>query len=346
MSTISKKHFYAAQGVTSLAVSIAVGDCVIVLTSTQNSSYVSGLADNGSSGGNAYTLYNQNSNCGYSSLYYCAYATKAATSISFNSTSSPVIAVIIYSNSTGVPIKIGALANSGNSGSGGSTISAGAISSTSPNSVLVTMLSWWNASAGVSISAGAGCTLEGTVQPSVVSGVLVGMGAIDQACATVASYTNSANTSGGNASYQGTWTLELIPLTINNYLGKTVPQICLPLKLWDIPSYAGSGGGGSPVTPVPIGVQLKGGTTGLAYSETITAQGGSGGYTYTLLSGALPTGLSLAGSTGIISGTPTVAGSFSFTIKVTDSALNTGTQSFTIVISAPAGAGGSFPFLS
>ena len=67
----------------------------------------------------------------------------------------------------------------------------------------------------------------------------------------------------------------------------------------------------------------------MAYSVTLTASGGSGGYTFTT-TGAnnLSTfGLSLAGNgSGLISGTPTGNGTASFTAKVTDSLGNTATQ--------------------
>ncbi len=53
------------------------------------------------------------------------------------------------------------------------------------------------------------------------------------------------------------------------------------------------------------------------YSTTITAVGGSGSYTYAV-SGNLPAGLTLDGSTGTISGTPTTMGNASFTITATD----------------------------
>lgn len=56
--------------------------------------------------------------------------------------------------------------------------------------------------------------------------------------------------------------------------------------------------------PVPVAVALQGGVTGAAYSETIDVQGGSGPYTFAVSSGALPSGLSLNTSTGVISGTP------------------------------------------
>jgi hypothetical protein len=84
-----------------------------------------------------------------------------------------------------------------------------------------------------------------------------------------------------------------------------------------------------------VGVVLGGGTVGSVYSETITVQGGTGsGFVYALQSGALPKGTSLNTSTGVISGTTSVAATYSFTIKVTDSLGNVGTQDFSITVSA------------
>ncbi|MDQ6860347.1 MAG: putative Ig domain-containing protein [Verrucomicrobiota bacterium] len=84
---------------------------------------------------------------------------------------------------------------------------------------------------------------------------------------------------------------------------------------------------------------LPGGTVGTSYSQTVSASGGSGTYTYSVSSGSLPPGLTLNTSTGQISGTPTTTtGSpFSFTIKATDSSTScTGSQSYTVTISCPA----------
>ena len=55
---------------------------------------------------------------------------------------------------------------------------------------------------------------------------------------------------------------------------------------------------------------------GVAYSETLTATGGSGGYTWALTAGSLPTGLSLNTATGEISGTATVFETQGFTVGV------------------------------
>lgn len=133
-----------------------------------------------------------------------------------------------------------------------------------------------------------------------------------------------------------------------NYVGIVPPKMCWAGVYKLVPELSGGGGGGSPVTPVPVAVVLYGGVTGTAYSETISAQGGSGsGYVYALLSGSLPTSTSLNTSTGLISGTPTVAGTYTFTIQVTDSLGNTGTQNFSITIASPsAGGGGAWTFLN
>ena len=57
------------------------------------------------------------------------------------------------------------------------------------------------------------------------------------------------------------------------------------------------------------------GTVAIAYSKSFSANG-SPAITYSVLTGSLPTGLSLSGNT--ISGTPTVAGAYSFTLRATN----------------------------
>ncbi|MHC4714185.1 MAG: putative Ig domain-containing protein, partial [Planctomycetota bacterium] len=64
---------------------------------------------------------------------------------------------------------------------------------------------------------------------------------------------------------------------------------------------------------------LPNGTEGVAYSETLAATGGITPYTWAVISGSLPAGLSLNSSTGEISGTPTTAETANFTVEVTDS---------------------------
>jgi virginiamycin B lyase len=80
-------------------------------------------------------------------------------------------------------------------------------------------------------------------------------------------------------------------------------------------------------------MSLPAGTVGSPYSASLTAQGGTPPYTWSVLFGSLPPGLSLIPATGAIAGTPTGGGT-SFTVKVTDSsnASQAGTQALSIAI--------------
>lgn len=81
---------------------------------------------------------------------------------------------------------------------------------------------------------------------------------------------------------------------------------------------------------------LTDGAAGVPYSQLITASGGSGSYTFAVTSGALPPGLTLAAD-GTLSGTPTQAGTYSFTVTVTDTGTSlTGEGAYTLVINTVA----------
>ena len=88
-----------------------------------------------------------------------------------------------------------------------------------------------------------------------------------------------------------------------------------------------SPGGGNPQV-------LTAGTVGTAYSQTITASGGSSPYTYNVSSGSLPGGLTLS-SGGSLSGTPTASGTFTFTVTATDNNGCPGSQNYSLTISCP-----------
>jgi len=78
--------------------------------------------------------------------------------------------------------------------------------------------------------------------------------------------------------------------------------------------------------------QLPPGQEGLAYQAGLEACVGAEPYTWAITNGALPDGLALDTKTGIISGTPTRAGVFDFTIIVTDAAQITATRELSITI--------------
>lgn len=77
---------------------------------------------------------------------------------------------------------------------------------------------------------------------------------------------------------------------------------------------------------------------GLPYGDTFAANGGVSPYSFALSGGSLPPGLSLNAATGAISGTPTAAGVYTFTGRVTDSVAptsETATASCSITVSPP-----------
>src|SRR5438552_12916988 len=81
--------------------------------------------------------------------------------------------------------------------------------------------------------------------------------------------------------------------------------------------------------------QLSGGTVGTTYSATLSASGGTSPYSWSVSSGTLPTGLILS-SSGTLSGTPTVAGAFPFTVTVKDAASGSASANLSInVVSVP-----------
>src|ERR1019366_5800411 len=86
-----------------------------------------------------------------------------------------------------------------------------------------------------------------------------------------------------------------------------------------------------PFTALAIQTQsLPNGNVGVIYKQTLVATGGVQPYTWSVISGSLPAGLTLNSTTGAISGTPTSAGTSSFRVQVTDSQGSTAARSYTV----------------
>ncbi len=86
----------------------------------------------------------------------------------------------------------------------------------------------------------------------------------------------------------------------------------------------------SAVTVNPAG--LPNGFVGTAYSQTLTATGETPPHTFSVSSGSLPTGLTLA-SGSALTGTPTTQATFTFTVRATAANGCTGTRAYTVIIS-------------
>lgn len=72
---------------------------------------------------------------------------------------------------------------------------------------------------------------------------------------------------------------------------------------------------------------LPNGSSGVFYSVALAASGGLAPYSWTIMQGSLPKGLTLNATSGVISGTPTASGTSSFTVQVSDAEVTAATAS-------------------
>jgi hypothetical protein len=137
----------------------------------------------------------------------------------------------------------------------------------------------------------------------------------------------------GSGSLTFTYTLALLTTVTNSVVG-TIGGI-------DLGATSGTGNAVSvdPSAPIVTTASLPNATAGSSYSQTPTASGGTGTYTWAVTSGSLPTGLSLNATTGRISGTPASAGTSTFTLTATDTTPKSGGKSFTLTVDPAAGGG-------
>jgi hypothetical protein len=138
----------------------------------------------------------------------------------------------------------------------------------------------------------------------------------------------------------------LVPNQQNNQLTVSVPALLIaqagsvPVSVFTADGYSTPS---LPFTivstgPPPLQLQtlspLPPGMVNTPYSTTIVASQGAGGYTFSVIAGAVPAGLALSPA-GVLSGTPTAYGPSQFTVQVADSAGNTVSRLFTLNV-APA----------
>jgi hypothetical protein len=77
---------------------------------------------------------------------------------------------------------------------------------------------------------------------------------------------------------------------------------------------------------------LPDGTVGTFYSADLDALGGALPYTWSVVAGSLPPGLTMSEASGLISGAPTTKGTYTFYVRVQDADGARGSKNFTITV--------------
>ena len=157
-------------------------------------------------------------------------------------------------------------------------------------------------------------------------------------------YAQTVSATGGTGSYTYSVSAGSLPagLALNASTGViTGTPTATATSSFTITATDGNGATGSRAYSVTINAaiavnpaSLPAGTVGSAYSQTVTATGGSGTYVFSVSAGTLPAGLTLNAATGAITGTPTTAATSSFTITATDGNGATGARAYTFTVNA------------
>ena len=105
---------------------------------------------------------------------------------------------------------------------------------------------------------------------------------------------------------------------------------------WRFESFESHDDGPRPLPKLGVRVQSPpDGVVNVVYDpHTLTAQGGDGSYTWSLVSGSLPTGLSLSRD-GVLTGTPTEAGTWIFAVRVGADGWQPGRGTVVITVDVP-----------
>jgi len=152
-------------------------------------------------------------------------------------------------------------------------------------------------------------------------------------CAAVA----AINVAAGTACQQSTTFGVGYNTTKHTVIAPALATVARPSNgAWDIGAYQYCPPGQCATPPLTIQTtSLPSGTVGTAYNQTLTASGGTAPYSWSIVRGSLPAGLTSV--SGAISGTPTTAATSNFTVQAQDSATPTpatATQAFSITVTA------------
>ena len=195
----------------------------------------------------------------------------------------------------------------------------------------------------VSITEGPTCTY--TVTPPTQAFTSGGSGGTitvtaGQGCNWTASTSSNWITITGGASRQGNGTVSYT--VAPNTGGLRSGTIQIADRQVTITQAATGGGTGGGTLTIASASPISSGTVNSAYSYQFNGSGGTAPYIWSVASGNTPPGFILNATTGVLSGTPAVAGTYNFTISLRDAANTVVTAPFVMTVSQPGG-GGSTP---
>lgn len=125
------------------------------------------------------------------------------------------------------------------------------------------------------------------------------------------------------------------------YTAPATPTASVVVTATSVATPTNSGRSQVTVKILPLTIQtssLSGAAVNTAYDATLSASGGTPPYTWTIAGGSLPTGIQLQGS-GVVAGTTSQSGEYSFMAKVTDVASNSAVQTIGLAVTAAEGCG-------
>lgn len=157
------------------------------------------------------------------------------------------------------------------------------------------------------------------------------------------SYSQQLTATGGTAPYR--WAYGTLPagltLTLDGTLSgipKTAGSFQIPVQVTDAAAATASGQISLTINPAPVSITtvppLFAGTVGAVYAQPFTASGGQAPYSWSISAGDTG-GLTLDPVSGVLSGTPQSAGTFNFTVRVSDATGSSASASFSLTVTAP-----------
>ena len=221
---------------------------------------------------------------------------------------------------------------------------AGTVTTSSPTQIVVTFTTQPGAGGLTAVVTSNALSSGAAVQVgTAIAPPLITKASLPNWTVTKAGYLQTIGTSGGSGAITFAVTVGSLPagLTLNSATGviSGMPTVVNTFNFTVTATDSLNGARSQAYTIIinpavsVITTTLPNWTANTPYSQTVSATGGTGALTVAVTLGSFPTGLYLSPG-GAISGTPTVANTFNFTITATDTVGATSSQGYTVVINS------------